>query len=475
MLSEADYELQLLRELERREEAKIHMGSFVPYVTEGDHVPAAHHQIICDALDRAASGQVKRLIIAMPPAHAKSVYSSHNFPAFWLGRHPRDKIIAASHTQPFAAEIGRKVRNLVGSQPYKQLFDIEVSADSRASDRWETTAGGQYYTTGVNGSVVGRRANLILIDDPYKSKQLAYSATERKKISDWFFVDVVPRLLPNGVIVVIATRWHENDLTGEILKKSEAGEIEKFELISLPALCEDPENDPLGRKYGDALWPSQYPRAKLLEIQGGMPDADEWNALYQQRPRPAETGEIKSEWFGEFTKLPDDEQYLRITSWDTAGTVNERSDYTVGIAMAIGLKSRKFYILDMYRQKAEFHTLMQHVPAFNKKNGAHAVLIENKGTGTSLIQVLRNSGQNIIPIAPQKLGDKEFRFELAVPAMEAGRVFLPKSADWRAQFLEEILTFPGALHDDVVDAFTQAINHYGQRGRGRGVRSLQGA
>jgi len=468
------YEEELLIELERREEAKIHMASFVPYVTEGELLPAPHHKIICDALDRAVRGISKRIIIAAPPAHAKSVYSSYNFPAFWLGNHPRDKIIAASHTQPFAAETGRKVRNLVGSEYYTQLFDIKVSADSRAADRWETTAGGQYYTTGVNGTVVGRRANLILIDDPYKSKEIAYSATERKKISDWYFTDVVPRLLPNGVIVVIATRWHEDDLTGQILKKSAKGEIEPFELISLTAICEDPANDLMGRAYGEALWPSQYPVSKLREIEGGMNNSDEWDALYQQRPRPAETGEIRQEWFGRYDTLPD-EPMLNVTSWDTAGTVNERSDFTVGIAASIGLRSRNIYLTDMYRQRVEFHTLMQDVPRFNLKHQTNAVLIENKGTGTSLIQVLRHSiNSNVIPISPQKLGDKEFRFELCVPMMEAGKVFIPRKAPWIAAFLEEILTFPGASHDDIVDAFSQLINHYRQRGGGRRLAPLTG-
>jgi predicted phage terminase large subunit-like protein len=474
-------EEMILRELLRREEAKIHMAQFVPYVTEGEHTPAPHHKIICDALDAALRGSKKRLIIAMPPAHAKSVYSSHNFPAFWLGNNPRDKIIAASHTQPFAAEIGAKVRNLINNPYYKQLFDIGISPDTRAKDRWDTTSGGEYYTTGVGGTVVGRRANLILVDDPYKSKLVAYSATERKKISDWFFVDVVPRLLPNGVIVIIATRWHEDDLTGEILKKSERGEIEPFELISLPALCEDPTNEIekiLGREYGEALWPSMYPAEKLMEIKGGMVNEgslDEWNALYQQKPRPAETGEVKAEWFGTYDQLPTDEPLMNIVSWDTAGTANERSDFTVGLAAALSLKTRKFYLKGMYRQQAEFHTLMKEVPRFNELHSAHAVLIENKGTGTSLIQVLRVTGQNIIPIAPQRLGDKQMRFELAVPALEAKRCLLPKRGDWVPQFLEEMLTFPAALHDDIPDAFSQLINHFAENNRRRSSRPLIGA
>jgi predicted phage terminase large subunit-like protein len=471
----------LIRELLRREEAKIHMENFVPYVTEGIHTPAPHHLIVCRALDAALRGQKKRLIIAMPPAHAKSVYSSHNFPAFWLGNKPKDKIIAASHTQPFAAEIGAKVRNLINNEMYRRLFEIQISPDTRAKDRWDTTAGGEYYTTGVGGTVVGRRANLILVDDPYKSKLVAYSATERKKISEWFFVDVVPRLLPGGVIVIIATRWHEDDLTGEVLKKSAAGEIEPFELISLPALCEDPTlplEMELGRKYGDALWPDMYPSDKLMEIKGGMSadgNLDEWNALYQQHPRPAETGEVKADWFEYYDRLPTDEPLMNVVSWDTAGTANERSDFTVGLAAAMGLKSRRFWMRGMYRRQAEFHTLMRDIPYFNYQHQAHAVLIENKGTGTSLIQVLRNSGQNIIPIAPQKLGDKEMRFELAIPAMEAKRVLLPKRADWVPQFLEELLTFPAAVHDDIPDAFSQMINHFSERNVRRGVRPLVGA
>lgn len=471
----------LMRELLRREEAKIHMAQFVPYVTEGQHIPAPHHEIICNALDAAIRGKKKRLIIAAPPAHAKSVYTSHNFPAFWLGNKPQDKIIAASHTQPFAAEIGAKVRNLINNPLYKQLFEIQVSADTRAKDRWDTTAGGEYYTTGVGGTVVGRRANLILVDDPYKSKLVAYSAAERKKISDWFFIDVVPRLLPNGVIVIIATRWHEDDLTGEILKKSARGEIEPFELISFPAICDEPDNAleiELGRKFGDALWPAMYPAEKLVEIKGGMSvdgSLDEWNALYQQRPRPAETGEVKSEWFGTYGNLPTDEPFMNIVSWDTAGTANERSDFTVGLAAAYGLKSRKFYLKGMYRKQVEFHQLMRDVPRFNSDHSAHAVLIENKGSGQSLIQVLRTSGQNIIAVSPQKIGDKQMRFELAVPALEAKRVLLPTRADWVSTFLEEMLTFPAALHDDIPDAFSQMINHFSEKGARRTMRPLVGA
>jgi predicted phage terminase large subunit-like protein len=471
----------LLKELLRREEAKIHMADFVPYVTQGDHTPAPHHRIICNALDRVVRGQCKRLIIAAPPAHAKSVYSSHNFPAFWLGSYPTDKIIAVSHTQPFAEDIGRRVRNLVQNPLYGQLFDgVTIDPASRAAARWDTTAGGSYFTTGVGGSVVGRRANLILIDDPYKSKQVAYSPAERKKISEWYFTDVVPRLLPNGAIVIIATRWHEEDLTGEILRKSKLGEIEPFELISLTAVCEDPKDDPIGREYGEALWPSQYPVPKLMEIKGGLTDStgnlDEWNALYQQRPKPAESGEVKISWFEKHDneRLPDDQQYLSIVSWDTAGTATERSDFTVGLACKLGLKDRKFYITDMYRKRSEFHVLMREVPAFNAKHEAQAILVENKGTGTSLLQVLRTSGQNIIPVAPQKQGSKENRFELAIPALEARRVSLPRHASWVGEFQEELLTFPGGHHDDIVDSFSQMINHYAGRATSRGMRALKG-
>jgi predicted phage terminase large subunit-like protein len=222
-----------------------------------------------------------------------------------------------------------------------------------------------------------------------------------------------------------------------------------------------------------------YPLSKLADIKGGMTSEgilDEWEALYQQRPKPAETGEVKSEWFEYYTRLPDDQQYMNIVSWDTAGTVSERADYTVGLAAALGMKDRKFYLKGMYRKQAEFHTLMRDVPHFNAIHEAHAVLIESKGTGTSLIQVLKiASGQNIIAIAPQRIGDKQTRFELAVPALEAKRVLLPRNADWVPRFLEEMLTFPGAAHDDIPDAFSQLINQYTDRGVRRSTRPLIGA
>ena len=239
-----------------------------------------------------------------------------------------------------------------------------------------------------------------------------------------------------------------------------------------------------GRRRG-LLWVAVSPRGQvvgfaLMEIKGGLMcstgNLDEWNALYQQRPKPAESGEVSASWFErhENNKLSQDQQYLSIVSWDTAGTANERSDYTVGLACKMGLKDRKFYITDMYREKKEFHALMREIPAFNAKHEAQAILLENKGTGTSLIQVLRTSGQNIIPVQPQKQGSKEFRFELAIPALEAKRVSLPRGAAWVSTFEEELLTFPGSNHDDIVDAFSQLVNHYAQRGTSRGMRALKG-
>lgn len=515
LTTEMNEELKLLHELKARQEAATSLAGFARYALELE--PARHHRILCSALDSAIMyrknsdelvrcqqaleryadihshaapdsdpmwAQLEqaqkgvapfddRIIICAPPAHAKSTYTSHLFPAYWLGHFPKDQIIAASHTADFATEIGRKVRNLVDSPRYGNVFNgLKIAEDSRAGDRWETNQGGKYVSVSVGGSVVGRRANLILIDDPYKSKEVAYRPSDRKRVSEWFFTDVIPRLLPGGVIILIQTRWHVEDLAGELLEKCERKEVEPYKLISFEAVCENPESDPLGREYGQALWPGFYPVDRLNTIKSGM-DLMEWEALYQQKPRGLETGAVKTEWFKTYQTLPED-QYLYFTSWDTAGTPNEKADYSVGLAFAMNRK-REFYLLDMYRKQASFDELMTDVPNFGFRNKTTTWLIENRGTGSSLIQVLRGRGVNIIPIQPQRLGSKEFRFELAVPIMEAGRVYIPSKnkAPWVSVFLHEILTFPGA-YKDIADAFSQGLNHYGNGAMSRGMVKLGG-
>ena len=421
--------------------------------------PAQHHHLIADALRRVARGECKRLMIFMPPRHGKSMLTSEYFPAWYLGRNPEHHVIAATYAQGLADDFGRKVRNVMASEVYRSVFPAaKLSDDSQASHRLHTVKGGAYFAVGAGGPITGRGAHLLLIDDPIKGREDAESEVMRRRLQEWYTSVARTRLMPGGAIVVILTRWHEDDLAGWLQREHAH---EGWETLSLPALAEP--GDPLGREEGAALWPAAYPVEELLRTRQAIGSRD-WASLYQQRPAAAEGSIFKrAHWqgFDAETLAPGGlletlGVFRVVQAWDTAFKARETSDYSACVTIGVG-RSR-YYVLDVLRERLEFPDLKRAVVAEAQRWGAHAVLVEDTAAGQSLLQELQRNTR--IPLLPVKADrDKVARAHAVTATHEAGLVALPKAAPWRRELEDALSSFPNAPHDDQVDAFVHALTY----------------
>lgn len=272
------------REVKRRRAARNSLLSFVEY-THPCWQSGEHHKRICEALERVERGECKRLMIFAPPRHSKSELASKRFPAWYLGRNPSRQIIACSYNDELATDFGRSVRNLVAEDEYRDIFPgVTLATDSAAAGRWHTSAGGVYISAGVGSGITGRGASLLIIDDPIKNREEADSETVREKVWRWYTSTAFTRLMPDGVVTLMTTRWHEDDLAGRALQS------ESWEVVELQAVAD--EDTPQER----ALWPEWYPLERLKEIRSVVGHRD-WTALYQQRPCAEQGTYMRREWF----------------------------------------------------------------------------------------------------------------------------------------------------------------------------------
>jgi predicted phage terminase large subunit-like protein len=401
-------------------------------------------------------------MVFWPPGHAKSKYSSEYGPAWWIGRNKRKTIIHASYGTDFAERFGRRIRNIVRSQEYERVFGLTLAADSRAAGEWETVEGGEYKAAGVGAGITGRRADLGLIDDPVKSRKEADSPTYRASTWDWYLADFRTRLKPGGAIVIIQTRWHEDDLSGRILPADYDGRTgwvtardgERWFVLNFPAICER-EDDGTGRKIGEALWPDYIDLNMLLQLKRTQGSRN-WDALYQQRPRPSEGGIFKDAWLTDRYGVIPVAADTVVHSWDTAQKPGELNDPSVCTVWQLGRGTPGYYLRDVFRRQIDYPTLKRTVLSFAERDKPAAILIEDKSSGQSLIQELRQTTSlPIIPVEP--LGDKTFRANEVSAMVEAGLMRLPERAPWLVDFEGEFFGFPLSTNDDQVDSVTQFL------------------
>ena len=368
-------------------------------------------------------------------------------PAYLLERWPQLRCIVGAYNATLANEFSRKTRRTARSR-------VAIATDRKAVDDWQTVAGGGVRAVGVGGGVTGRGAHLIILDDPVKSREEAESQAYRDRCWSWFKDDMYTRLEPGGVIILIMTRWHEDDLAGRIIKSDFA---EDFEAINLPAEAE--YDDPLGRPVGAPLCPDRFNESALARLRTVL--GRSYNALYQGRPVAAEGDIIKLAWFKRYP-VPARGRWKLITqSWDTAQKAGQRNDFSVCETWAEDPSGDSF-LLEVYRARLEYPQLKRAAIAQRQKWSPEAILIEDKGHGTALLQELRGMpGFRAIEIAPE--GDKLTRMSVESAALEAGRVWLPESAPWLADFEGECTNFPLVTHDDQVDAMSQYLRWQRER------------
>ena len=454
---------QILQLVQEFNEAKAREGSqedfleFVkqvwPAFIEGDH-----HRVMADAFNRIAQGELKRLIINMPPRHTKSEFASHLFPAWYLGRFPDKKVIQTAHTAELAVGFGRKVRNLVGSKDYEKIFSgVSLSADSKAAGRWNTNKGGDYFAIGVGGAVTGKGADILIVDDPHSEQEAAQNdPSVYDKTYEWYTSGPRQRLQPGGAICLVMTRWSKRDLTGSILKASiERGGSDEWEIIELPAILPS----------GSPLWPGFWPLDQLEALKAELP-VSKWTAQYQQDPTSEEGAIIKREWWKDWEKKNPPSCEFIIQSWDTAFLAKETADYSACTTWGVFYtedKEANIILLDALQERLEFPELKQRAYEMYKEYEPDACIVEAKAAGSPLIFELRRIGIPVAEYTPGRGKDKIARVNAVSDLFHSGRVWAPKKR-WAEEVVEEFAAFPTGDHDDLVDSSTQALLRFRQGG-----------
>ena len=453
--SEQELKLQLrLAQIKKNEACKNEFLIFVKNMWP-DFIAGRHHQIIAEKLERVARGELKRLIINMAPRHTKSEFASFLFPAWMMGRNPRMKIIQATHTTELAVNFGRKTKNLLDSDEYKEIFsDVKLAADSKASGRWDTSSGGMYYAVGVGSNLAGRGGDLIIIDDPH-SEQTAMSASGFDDAWDWYTGGPRQRLQPGGSIVLVQTRWSEKDMTGQLLRAMAKDPLaDQWEIVELPAIFED--NTP--------CWPEFWSLDDLNAVRASIP-LGKWNAQYQQNPTNEESAIIKREWWQMWDKEEVPNLHYVIQSYDTAFSKRETADYsaitTWGVFYPNESGTPGLILLDSKKGRWDFPQLKQMAFDEYKFWDPDTVIVEAKASGTPLTQEMRQMGIPVVNFTPSRGNDKITRVHSVSPLFEAGMVWCPDTI-FAEEMVEEVAAFPNGEHDDLVDSMTQALMRYRQ-------------
>jgi len=376
-----------------------------------------------------------RLIVTMPPRHGKSEYISKYLPAWYLSNFPDRRIILTSYEASFAFDWAFKAKEVY---KYISIYENLPKLKIERMNYWVTEAGGSMTAVGAGGAITGKGADLLIIDDPIKNAEQALSSGQREKLWEWFNAVALTRLEPKGKIIIVQTRWHEDDLAGRLLKTSN-----KWNLLKMPAIDDD----------GKALWEERFSVEYLEEIKRQI-GTYWWNCLYQQEPISQDNRIFKTEYWRYYDTEVEDG--FVIQSWDTAFKTSTLNDYSVCTTWAVA--DGKYYLLDLYRGKIEFPDLVRQVKAEFDKHKPRIILIEDAASGQSLIQQLRRD--TALPIKPVKAEkDKVVRANLILPLLENGLVYLPSNSIKTRDVVEECASFPLGAHDDIVDSITQALSY----------------
>ena len=460
---------ELLRDLELREQrarlaaAQDNMLGFAKAVYPGFKI-GPHHKRLAKIFTDVIEGRKKRVIINIAPRMGKSEFSSYLFPAYFLGKYPNKKIIMGTHTAGLSEDFGRRIRNLLDTEEYREIFpQTLVADDQKAAGKWSTSVGGQYYAAGVGGALAGRGADLFVIDDPHSEQDVKTNSRLAFDTAwSWFQTGPLQRLMPGGAIIIIMTRWSLLDLTGRLIDyQTKNPDSLPWEIVELPAILnEDTEHE-------KSLWPEQWPLESLKATKAAL-DPRYWNAQYMQQPT-AESSAIVSRkhwriWPGED---PPPVDYV-IQSWDTAFEAKTSADFSACTTWGVWYNeeegnSPQVILLDAFKARMTFPELKETALKHYNEWKPDAFVVEKKAAGAPLIQELHRMGISVSEFTPSRGNDKMVRLNAVADLFTSGKVWAPDTR-WAREVIEEVAQFPVGTHDDFVDTTTQALLRYRQGG-----------
>jgi len=445
-----------------QKDGKANFLDFIKHVYP-DYKVGAHHARLAKLFEEIAQGKRKRVIVNIAPRHGKSELISYLAPAWFLGNNPAKKVIMASHTADLAVNFGRRVRNLVGSDQYKDIFpNISLQADSKSASRWGTNYNGEYFAIGVGGALAGRGADLFIIDDPHSEQDAKLGKSDVFLPAwEWFQSGPLQRLMPGGAIIVVMTRWSKLDLTGQIVNQMiKNDDVDQWEVVEFPAILED--------KMGNEvpLWP-EFWSIEELQARRAAIDIRYWNAQYLQNPVSEEGALIKREWWNIWEEEDPPECEFIIMTLDAAQEANNRADYnaltTWGVFFNEDVNNYNIILLNAIKQRLEFPELKQLCIEEYREWEPDAFIVEKKSNGAALYQEFRRMGIPVGEFTPGKGQDKVSRVN-AVSDLFAGGVVWAPDRRWAHEVIEECNDFPSGANDDLVDSTTLALSRFRQGG-----------
>ena len=437
---------------------KENYATYCYFVHKGKWIDTKFHKFLANKVqtfvETYTGNPIDILVLNCPPQHGKSRTVTETFATWYVGKYPDKRCIVACYNDELAGSFGRSNRSKIDEygQP---IFGIKLKKSTDRDLEIADHDGGIIFR-GIQSSLTGRSAELFIIDDPIKNRAEADSQTYRERLWEEWQNSIKTRSQANTKIIIIQTRWHEDDLSGRVIR-----EEPNVEVVNIP--CEAEDNDILGRNIGDALcpeigkgneWLRAFKQSYLADPSGGGIRA--WNALYQGRPTSAEGNMFKREWWQYYNKLPDNIPLIAI-SVDATFKNNDTSDF---VAIEVwGKLNGDYYLIDLIKRRMDFPETLRAIKHMNSKYPQrHSILVEDKANGSAIISMLKHEIGGIVAITPKE--SKESRASAISGYVEGGNVYLPEYADFTAEFVEEFASFPNGVHDDLVDACTQFINHF---------------
>jgi predicted phage terminase large subunit-like protein len=456
---------QMLSALEEMNKVKQRQNNFLDFIKHvyPNYIIGEHHRKLAQLFEDIANGKKKRIIVNIAPRHGKSELISYLAPAWFLGKHPHKKVIMASHTADLAVNFGRRVRNLVGSDAYKDIFpEVMLQSDSKSASRWGTNYNGEYFAIGVGGALAGRGADLFIIDDPHSEQDAKLGKSDVFLPAwEWFQSGPLQRLMPGGAIIVVMTRWSKLDLTGQIVNQMiKNDDVDDWEVVEFPAILENKAGEEI------PLWPEFWSLEELQSRRAAL-DVRYWNAQYLQNPTSEEGALIKREWWNIWEKETPPSCDFIIMSLDAAQEANNRADYnallTWGVFYNEEVNNYNIILLNAIKKRLEFPELKELAIEEYKEWEPDVFIVEKKSNGAALYQEFRRMGIPVGEFTPGKGQDKVSRVNAVSDLFHSGIVWAPDHR-WAHEVIEECNDFPSGANDDLVDATTLALLRFRQGG-----------